>query len=70
MAKELPIESQRRLNSMNIWFIVYLVLSAMGLGINLVKHGESKDDKYNFWVSLIVTIIDVGIIVMAVKGGF
>lgn len=55
---------------MNIWFVVYLVLSAMGLGINLVKHGEPKDGEYNFWASLIANIITVGIIVMAIKGGF
>lgn len=70
MVKGLPIENQRRLNSMNIWFIGYLFLNAMGLGMNLVKHGESKDGEYNFWVSLITTIITVGIVVMAIKGGF
>lgn len=55
---------------MNMWFIVYLFLNAMGLGMNLVKHGEPKDDEYNFWTSLIATIITVSIVVMAIKGGF
>lgn len=55
---------------MNIWFIVYLFLNSMGLGMNLVKHGEPKDEEYNFWVSLIATILTVGIVVMAIKEGF
>lgn len=55
---------------MNIWFIGYLFLNAMGLGMNLVKHGESKDGEYNFWVTLIATIITTGIVVMAIRGGF
>ena len=55
---------------MNIWFIVYLALSAMGLGINLAKHGEPKDEKYNFWVSLIRSVIYTGIVYMSIKGGF
>lgn len=55
---------------MNIWFIVYLFLNAMGLGMNLVKHGEPKDGEYNFWASLIATLITVSIVVMAIKGGF
>lgn len=55
---------------MNVWFIIYLFFSAMGLGMNLVKHGEPKEGEYNFWTSLIATIISVGIIIMAIKGGF
>lgn len=55
---------------MNVWFIIYLFFSAMGLGMNLVKHGEQKEGEYNFWTSLIATIITVGIVVMAIKGGF
>ncbi len=55
---------------MNVWFIIYLFFSAMGLGMNLVKHGEPKEGEYNFLTSLIATIISVGIIIMAIKGGF
>lgn len=67
---ELLTKNLRRLNSMNVWFIIYLFFSAMGLGMNLVKHGEQKEGEYNFWTSLIATIITVGIVVMAIKGGF
>lgn len=70
MVMELLIENQRRLNSMNVWFIIYLFFSAMGLGMNLVKHGEPKEGEYNFWTSLIATIISAGITIMAIKGGF
>lgn len=31
----------------------------MGLGINLAKHGEPKDGKYNFWTTLLVVIIEL-----------
>lgn len=70
MVMELLTKNLRRLNSMNVWFIIYLFFSAMGLGMNLVKHGEQKEGEYNFWTSLIATIITVGIVVMAIKGGF
>lgn len=70
MVMELLTKNLRRLNSMNVWFIIYLFFCAMGLGMNLVKHGEQKEGEYNFWTSLIATIISVGIIIMAIKGGF
>lgn len=47
---------------MGIWQIVMIVLYAMNLGISLIKHGETEIKKYNFWVTLISTVISVGIL--------
>lgn len=55
---------------MNIWFIVYLALEAMAVGMHLAKHGEARTGEYNFWVALIGAIISIVIVSMAVKGGF
>lgn len=46
--------------------IVWIVLSAIGIGIALVKHGEPREN-YNFWV----TLISLGFEMMILwKGGF
>lgn len=36
---------------MNIYFLILLIIGVLGLGINLAKHGERKNDKYNFWAA-------------------
>ena len=52
---------------MNAARIIMIVLFSMDLGINLVKHKEKKDATYNFWTSLISTII---MVVILYFGGF
>lgn len=47
--------------------LIWLILLALGLGINLAKHGEKRTDKYNFWSSLIGAIISFWIVY---AGGF
>lgn len=50
---------------MSIVQIIVIVILAMDLGINLVKHKEPKDGssaEYNFWISLLSTIIWVVIL--------
>ena len=32
--------------------VTIIVLMTMGVGIHLAKHGERRDDKYNFWSAL------------------
>ena len=45
-----------------------IVLYAMGLGISAAKHGEPREEtKYNFWATLICTIIVVALLAW---GGF
>lgn len=55
---------------MNGYFIAILVIEILGLGIHLAKHGEPRNDKYNFWLSLISTAINIFLIIMAIKKGF
>lgn len=39
--------------------IILLALMGINLGLNLGKHGEPKNEKYNFWGCLIATGIQV-----------
>lgn len=48
--------------------IIMIVLYAMGLGISAAKHGEPQEEtKYNFWATLVCTIIVVALLAW---GGF
>lgn len=47
--------------------ITFIVLTALGLGITLSKHGQERRDKYNFFTSLISAGIEIGILIW---GGF
>lgn len=55
---------------MNIYYVIYLILQIFGLGIILAKDGEPREDKYNFKVSLIASLISIFLTYMAVKVGF
>ena len=55
---------------MNGWFIAICIMYALGLGINIAKHGEPKDDEYNALISLISIGINLTLIIMAIKTGF
>lgn len=54
---------------MNFGFcqIVYISLLAMNLGISLVKHGEKKNEYYNFYTTLFATALNVALMYF---GGF
>lgn len=39
--------------------IIILALLGMSLGISLAKHGQPKEGKYNFWLQLFATIIEL-----------
>ena len=47
--------------------IIMIIIMAMGLGINLVKNGEPRDDTYSFPISLVSTVVNVGLLIW---GGF
>jgi hypothetical protein len=47
--------------------IAMAIMLAVSLGIDLAKHGETKTEKYNFWIGLIGLIIHIGILAW---GGF
>lgn len=50
---------------MNIYQILVAVLFAIDILENLLKHGDDKEKKYNFWGSL----VKVFIWAMILKGG-
>lgn len=47
--------------------ITLIILFALSLGITLSKHGQEREDKYNFFTSLISVGIEIGILIW---GGF
>lgn len=55
---------------MNYYFIGLLILCAMNLGINLTRHGEPREDNYNFISSLIAVLIEIVLVYFAIKTGF
>ena len=42
--------------------IIILCLYAMNLGISLIMHGKPKDEKYNFWTTLLATGVSVALL--------
>jgi uncharacterized membrane protein len=55
---------------MNGWFITLLILAALGVGTHLAKHGERKNERYNFWGMLIGSVIQIFLIYKAIETGF
>lgn len=55
---------------MNYYFITLMMLLAMSLGINLIRHGQQRTDNYNFFTSLIAVIIETVLVYFAIKTGF
>ena len=54
-------------NNMHAPQLIYICLVAIGLGIELERHGKEKTGTYNFWSSFISTII---VLFILHKGGF
>ena len=50
---------------MNGWNIAWLVLTAIGMGVELQRHGEEKEGEYNFFHSLIAFGIVLFILIKA-----
>lgn len=55
---------------MNIYFMIYCGLTAMGLGMTLVEHGKPKEGNNNFFISLVSAVIYIFLIYKAIKCGF
>ena len=53
---------------MNWWFVGFIALAVLGLGINIGGHGKSKGN-YNGWSALIATIIEILVVYQIAKGG-
>ena len=50
---------------MNGWTIAFISLSACRVGVALVNHGKTKDEKdqkWNVWTRLWVTCVDIAIL--------
>lgn len=45
--------------------LIMCVLFTINLGLNIAKHGEDKNDKYNAWA----TLISIGINLWILKAG-
>lgn len=55
---------------MNGWFVAICFLYVLSLGVSLGKHGQDRDEKYNFWMSLASCSIQLFLIVKAIQVGF
>ena len=51
---------------MNWAFVIFFVLSTLGLGISLGKHGEFKKGKENGWISLIAYLVTMALVLWAI----
>lgn len=55
---------------MNGWFWTLVILAAISLGLAWGQHGKPRSN-YNGWSSFIASLLEIFIIVMAVRhGGF
>lgn len=55
---------------MNFWFYSLVGIGLIGLGINIGKHGEPRTP-FNGWTTLFALIVEVFLIIMAIRhGGF
>jgi hypothetical protein len=57
----------KEVENMGIPQIIMIVWIALSLGVALARHGEYHDGKYNFFVTLIVVIIEIFVLY---RGGF
>lgn len=55
---------------MNYWFITYIILNVLGLGVALARDGEPRKENYSFFTTLISTAVHIFIIYKAIKAGF
>ena len=46
--------------------IILVILTSMGLGFVISKHGKPKKEKYDAWSHLIALIIEWGLILWAI----
>lgn len=55
---------------MNGWFVAICVLYVLSLGVSLGRHGQDKDEKYNFWMTLASLSIQLFLVIKAIQVGF
>lgn len=52
---------------MGIPQIIMVILWGAALGIEAARHGEMKNDRYNFWIGLLAVLVEFGLLTW---GGF
>ena len=55
---------------MNRWFIAICVSYVLSLGVSLGRHGQDKNEKYNFWATLASLSIQLFLTYKAIQVGF
>jgi uncharacterized membrane protein len=53
---------------MNWWFFTIIMLGILGVIINIVKHGETRE--YNAYTPFIAFVLEIVCIYFAISGGF
>ena len=48
-----------------IYAIIKLVLIVLGVGVELARHGEPKEGKYNFWLALCAAALEIWLLYKA-----
>lgn len=54
---------------MNIPLFILIGLFCISLGINIAKHGEPKNEKYNVWNTFLNWIIQLALTIWAIYAG-
>lgn len=54
---------------MNWYFITLAILYILQVGLHLGKHGEPREGKYNFYMSLVAATFEIWMIYKAIETG-
>lgn len=53
------------------WYLATIVgLNVLSIGIAFAKHGEPRTGKHNFWANIAVSLLEIWLVVMAIRCGF
>lgn len=55
---------------MNWYFVALFATAIFNLGFTFSKHGEPKEEKYNFWTSFFCVVVQMWLVIGAIKIGF
>jgi hypothetical protein len=54
---------------MNVWFLLFVALFSFCCVSAAVKHGDVIEYRFNFWRTVVFTIIELFIVYMAIVDG-
>ena len=55
---------------MNIYFLIFIILGCINILLSARHHKEIAYKDINFWKELVETLIELGLIYLAIKQGF